>query len=297
MACMLNFQLQNSATDLEEVSHPSHDAWYKALAQLRDMGLDIPGTPTRDHSQKIAEYSYCCVDQEDPRKIIYLYRESECAEPVFTILTPLAQCPDERYQRIQAECMSETSTLNRLLSPLLESPISRDSIFRIPDGIRLIYPGADSGPKCLEIITFHNPRRPMMLYPFLEPHWPGGSCEGLAHVPVRSFSTKTIESPRGEKILFCCIEWKSLEDRATLYADLSLRKQMKTANAAHRASVIQALGKKEEDLTWEEDLQVFFESTGATDIQRQFLAGVWVNEAYLGLEKDGTRKRGSCVIQ
>ncbi|OKP14672.1 hypothetical protein PENSUB_11430 [Penicillium subrubescens] len=297
MACMINFHLRNSATDLEEVSHPSHGAWYKTLAQLRDMGLDIPGTPTRDHTQKIAEYSYCCMDQENPRKVIYLYRESECPHSISTILTASAQCPDVKFQRIQAECVSETSTLNRLLSPLLESPISRESIFRITDGIGLIYPGADSGPKCLEFMTFHNPKRPMMLYPFLEPHWPGGSCEGLAHVPVRSFSTKTMESPKGEKILFCFIEWKSLEDRAALYADPSLRKQMKTANAAHRAPVIQALGKKEEDLTWEEELQVFFESTGATDIQRQSLTGVWVNEAYLGLEKDKTRKRGSCVIQ
>ena len=192
--------------------------------------------------------------------------------------------------------MSETSTLNRRLSPLLEFPICTESIFRLPDSIGLIYPGADSGPKCLEFITFYSPKRPVMLYPFLEPHWPGASCAGLAHVPVRSFSAKTIESPKGETILFCCIEWKSLHDRATLYADPSLRKEMKRANAEYRAAVIQALGKTEEDLTWEEDLQVFFESTGATDIQRQFLAGVWVNEAYLGLGKDGNKKRLSCMI-
>lgn len=192
--------------------------------------------------------------------------------------------------------MSETSTLNRRLSPLLESPISTESIFRLPDGIRLIYPGADFGPKCMEFITFYSPKRPMMLYPFLEPHGPGASCAGLAHVPVRSFSAKTTESSKGETILFCCIEWKSLQDRATLYADPSLRKEMKRANSEHRATVIQALGKAEEDTTWEEDLQVFFESTGATDIQRQFLTGVWVSEAYLGLGRDGNKKRRLCVI-
>jgi hypothetical protein len=133
------------------------------------MGLDIPGTPTPDHSQKIAEYSYCCVDQENPQKVTYLYRESAHLEPVFIFLTIPAQCPDEKFQRIQAECTSETSTLNRLLSPFLESPIATESIFRLPDGIRLVYPGADSGPKCLEFMTFQNPKRPMMLYPFLEP--------------------------------------------------------------------------------------------------------------------------------
>lgn len=86
---MIDFHLWDSAIDLEKVSHPSHGAWFKTLAQLRDMGLDIPGTPTRDHSQKIAEHSYCCVDQKSPQKVIYLYRESECPELTFTILTAL----------------------------------------------------------------------------------------------------------------------------------------------------------------------------------------------------------------
>lgn len=296
MACTITLNLRESATELEKVSHPSHDVWFKSLARLRDVGLDIPGTPTRDYNQKIAEYSYCCVDQENPQKVIYLYRESATYVQVYTALTTSAQCPDDKFQRIQAECSSETSTLNRLLSPLLQLPILRESSFRLPNDIKLIYPGADSGPKCLEFITFLSPKRPMMLYPFLEPHWPGASCAGLAHVPVRSFSTTTIESSKGEKILFCCIEWKSLQDRAILFADTSLRKGMKTANAEHRAAVIQALGKAEDDLTWEEDLQVFWESTGATNIQCQFLTGVWVSEAYLGLGKDEAKKWRRCVI-
>lgn len=54
---------------------------------------------------------------------------------------------------------------------------------------------------------------------------------------------------------------------------------MKTANAEHQAAVIQKLGKEEEDLTWEEDLQVFFESTGATSIQSRLSTGFWVSEA------------------
>lgn len=296
MTCMIELHLQDSATDLKKASHPSQGDWYNSLARLRDLGLDIPDTPSHDHNQKIAEYSFCCVDQESPRKVIYLYRKSECLLSIFKILTFPAQCPDVKFQRIQTECTSETSTLSRLLSPLLESPISIESIFRLDEGIKLVYPGADSGPKCLEFITFYNPKRPMMLYPFLEPYWPGGSCAGLAHVLVRSFSTQTVHSSKGEKILFCCIEWKSLQDRATLYADPNLRKQMKTANAEHRAAVIQKIGKAQEDLTWEEDLRVFFESTGATAIRRHFLTGVWVNEAYLGLYKDENRKRKACVI-
>lgn len=212
------------------------------------------------------------------------------------ILTPPAQCPDKKFQRIKAEWLSETSTLNRQLSPLLESHIDTKPILRLHEEIRLIHPGADSGPKCLEFITLYNPKRPMMLYPFLEPHWPGGSCAGLSHVPVRSFSTQTIQSPLGNKSLFCCIEWKSLEARAALYADPSVRKQMKTANAEHRAAVIQKMGKAEEDLTWEEDLQAFFESTGATNIQSRLSTGLWVNEAYSSLGQDANGKRRPCVV-
>jgi hypothetical protein len=71
---------------------------------------------------------------------------------------------------------------------------------------------------------------------------------------------------------------------------------MKTANAEHRAAVIQKLGKAEENLTWEEDLQVFFESTGSTNIQSRFSTGFWVNEAYSSLGQDTNRKRRPCVV-
>lgn len=56
---------------------------------------------------------------------------------------------------------------------------------------------------------------------------------------------------------------------------------MKTANAEYRAAVIQKLGKAE-------DLQVFFESTGATNIQSRLSIGFWVSEAYSSLGQGGS---------
>ncbi|KAJ5174792.1 uncharacterized protein N7482_000669 [Penicillium canariense] len=301
MACMIALSLRDSATDMENPSHSLHNTWYKSLALLRDMGLEAPDTQPPDYSLQIAEYSYVCVNQEHPQEVIYLYRKLGCPpKPPFCVSDPtahpLAQCSDDKFKALQAECTLETSTLKQLLSPLLRSPISADAILQLPNCLWLIHPGADSGPKCLEFMTFHNPARPMMLYPFLEPHLPGGSCEGLSHAPVRSYSTNSLVLPNGDRVLFFCIEWKSLQDRAALFAKPSLRKQMKTANAGYRAPFLQALGKTEEELTWEEDVHIFFDSTGAKGTQRQFLTGTLATNDYLGQSQGIRKRKGPCVI-
>lgn len=78
MACLIPLQFRDSAHDLEQESHPLRDTWFKSLARLRDLGQDNPGVRTQNHDQQIAEYSYCCVEKERPRKVIYLYRKSKC---------------------------------------------------------------------------------------------------------------------------------------------------------------------------------------------------------------------------
>lgn len=55
--------------DIEKPSHPSHDAWYRGLVLLRDLGRIDP-------HRSSSEYSYCCFDREHPDEIIYLYRET-----------------------------------------------------------------------------------------------------------------------------------------------------------------------------------------------------------------------------
>lgn len=72
---------------------------------------------------------------------------------------------------------------------------------------------------------------------------------------------------------------------------------MKTANPEHQVAVTQELEKAEENLTWEEDLQAFFESASSTNIQSQFSTGLWVNEAYSSLGQDSNRKRRPYMYQ
>lgn len=74
MECTIDFSLRDSVVDLENPSHPSHNAWYKALTLLRRLGMNKPGAQYGDMS----EYSYCCVKSEDSKKVMYLYRELCC---------------------------------------------------------------------------------------------------------------------------------------------------------------------------------------------------------------------------
>lgn len=56
---------------------------------------------------------------------------------------------------------------------------------------------------------------------------------------------------------------------------------MKRVWKEERLPILQALGKTEEELTWEEDLQVFFDSTGPDKVRRQFVIAKLVDDKYL----------------
>lgn len=81
MSCMISLNLRDSATDLGNSKHPSHKAWFKSLAILRDLlkGVDAP----------IGGRSYCCVDQGDPKQVFYLWRESVW---LYTFVTSISNC-------------------------------------------------------------------------------------------------------------------------------------------------------------------------------------------------------------
>lgn len=83
-----------------------------------------------------------------------------------------------------------------------------------------------------------------------------------------------------------------MEDRAAVLSDSLVRKQLKSFNAEFRIPVVQGLGKTEDDLTWEEDFDVFLRSTGAKDIQHRFVTGRFVTDQYIGLDPE----KSSCVI-
>ena len=66
-----------------------------------------------------------------------------------------------------------------------------------------------------------------------------------------------MELPNGDRVSFYCIEWNAFERREEVFAEPKLRQQMKRLYKEERPPILQALGKKEEEFTWEEDLQVF----------------------------------------
>lgn len=84
-----------------------------------------------------------------------------------------------------------------------------------------------------------------------------------------------------------------MEDRAAVLSDPVVRKTLKSLNAEFRVPILQELRKTEEELTWEENFEVFLQSRGARDIQHRFVTGKFVTDEYLGLD---SKKRSSCVV-
>lgn len=180
------------------------------------------------------------------------------------------------------------SKLRRLLSPLLQSTLSVSSNEEWLD-LFPPTPGPERAVKYLEILTFRGMERPMMLYSFLEPYRITGSQSNSAFLPVRSFSSVRVDDMR----VAYCIEWKSLEDRADMFSSSALRRQLRSVYTEHRAPFLQALGKTEEELTWEEDLDIFFKTTGAGHILQSVWKAQFISDKYLGLD---ARKEQTCVI-
>ena len=146
---------------------------------------------------------------------------------------------------------------------------------------------------CLELVFVYNSKRPLWLPVFLDHFAPGGSYSGLYHVPVNGKETNFLKLPNGDHVSFYCIEWNTFERREEVFSDPGLRQGMKQIYKEERPPILQALGKTEKQLTWEEDLQVFIDCTGPSKVQRQFVLARLVNDKYLGLDK---KRKLSCVI-
>lgn len=111
---------------------------------------------------------------------------------------------------------------------------------------------------CLDSITLYNPQRNLFFYAFLDNFTPGSSSYALGKVPVSRFVQNHLKLSNGDDIHFWCIEWNIFQQREEVFIDPSLREQMELPWKEFRPPLLQALGKTEEELTWEEDLQVFF---------------------------------------
>lgn len=222
------------------------------------------------------------------RSFIYTVRLAAIL-PMSVLTETSAHCSEKKFKAVEKSCTSK-SKLARTLAPLLREPVSAASISRYGDEIHLIYPRQAYATKNLELITLPSVERQMMLKWYLERYTVLSSMNNIATTPVRSFSHNNLSHKK--QTLFLCIEWKSLEDRATVLSDSPVRELMKSAHAEFRVPFLQELGKTEDDLTLEEDFDVFLRSTGAKDIQHRFVTAKCVTDDYLGL--DPGRKK--CVI-
>lgn len=149
---------------------------------------------------------------------------------------------------------------------------------------------------CLELIFVHNSKRPLCLPVFLDHYAPGGSNNGLGEVPVNRYERNDLELPNGDHVDFWCIEWNTFKRREEVFAEPALRQQMKRVWKEQRLPILQALGRTEEELTWEEDLQVFFDCTGPDKVRRQFVIATLVDDKYLGFNKKRKNVKLSCAI-
>lgn len=149
---------------------------------------------------------------------------------------------------------------------------------------------------CLEFIFVHNPKRALWLRAFLDHYTPGGSNYALGKVPGSRFEHNSLKPSNGDDIDFCCIEWNTFEQREEVFAEPALRQQMKQLWKEQRPPLLQALGKTEEELNWEEDLQVFFNCTGPDKIRRQFIIATVVTDEYLGLDKRRKKRKLPCAM-
>ena len=188
--------------------------------------------------------------------------------------------------------MSNESKLSRQLSPLLEKPLSEYDIWRLERPLRMMH-RPDFPYSCLELLFVHNEKRVLWLPVFLDHHTPGGSYSGLYHVPVSAQQHNSLILANEYHVSFYCIEWSTFERREEVFSSPTLRQGLKGMYQEHRQPILESLGKTEEDLTWEEELQVFIDCTGPDKVQRHFVHATPVDDRYLGLKK---KKKSLCMI-
>jgi hypothetical protein len=190
-----------------------------------------------------------------------------------------------------AACTSHVSALNQQLLPLLKEPLHENAIFRLERKVQV-----KKHPSCpcffMELLFIQNPKRDSRLEIMLENYAPGGSYSGLYTVPVSSYQSNKVTQTNGDAIEVFCIQWNTFEQREEVYASYTMRQYLSRMlpNNEFRAPALQAMGKTEEELTWQESLEIYWICTEAERIQMHLLTGKLVTSEYLGFDKKKIKK-------
>ncbi|CAI7657472.1 unnamed protein product [Penicillium pancosmium] len=270
MACILNLNLRNPVSDLENPSHPLHEPWFASLAILRGFSLPRKTLWGNKYYRPIAsDQGYLGVDENNPDQAMYIFQKFS----------------EKQYSKLKSSCESECSSLGKSLSPLLKSPLSSGFITRFPEELEIAYTGnRTTHDHYLEFLHVHWAESQssvgrITINPMLNNFKCISSHDGRGPMPVIKYSLTLHDA--GMTSIYC-IEWRSFEHRADVLSHPGWRRILKDSSGEERKVILQKWKKTEEVVSPEEDLLLFFISHGASDTNSQLVRAKLMNGKYFG---------------
>lgn len=82
---------------------------------------------------------------------------------------------------------------------------------------------------------------------------------GLYTVPVSSYQSNKVTQTNGDIFEVFCIQWNAPQQREEVYASYNMRQYLSRVplNNEFRAPTLQAMGMSEEEVTWQESLEIY----------------------------------------
>lgn len=113
--------------------------------------------------------------------------------------------------------------------------------------------------------------------------------------PITSYTIDLLDS--GKTTIYC-IRWKSFQDRTSVFSDTRSIYLLKVGcDQEERDRILKNWGKTDGNISWEEELLLFFLSNGATSIHSQLVTARLMSGAYFGWSDEREQQRPKpCVI-
>ena len=129
---------------------------------------------------------------------------------------------------------------------------------------------------------------PLILYAFGEKYTPGNGCGMKSYAPMCSFSSGILDGP--EERRFYAIEWQDFYARTDLLSHHA-REWIRWYNVKFQDPYLEELGKKEEDLTWQEDFDITIKAPRGKTVERRLMIAKFLSDDYLGRKPGRSRQR------
>jgi hypothetical protein len=126
------------------------------------------------------------------------------------------------------------------------------------------------------------------------------NMDGLCHTteppfPITSFTIDLLDS--GKTTIYC-IRWKGFQDRIPVFSDTRSIDLLKVeCDQEERGRILKKWGKTDDNISWEEEILIFFLSHGATSIHSQLVTARLMSGDYFGWSDErGQQRPKPCVI-